>query len=62
MPDFEAWQKQVRSTGACANPTRMRGHRTVIDAETGEVLDHYSTDDEPTGYRLFFSGMSCALA
>jgi hypothetical protein len=56
MPDFEAWQKQVRSTGACANPTRMRGHRTVIDAETGELLDHYSTDDEPAGYRLIRCG------
>lgn len=56
MPDFEAWQKQVRSTGACANPTRMRGHRIVIDAETGEVLDYYSTDDEPTGYRLIRCG------
>jgi hypothetical protein len=56
MPDFAEWQKQVRSTGACANPTRMRGHRTVIDAATGEVLDHYSTDDEPMGYRLVRCG------
>ncbi|MBG0563177.1 replication initiator [Actinoplanes aureus] len=56
MPDFQEWQKQVRSTGACSNPTRMRGYRTVTDAETGEVLDHYSTDDEPTGYRLVRCG------
>jgi hypothetical protein len=52
MPDFAAWEKQVRSTGACASPIRLRGYRTVVDAGTGEVLDHYCTDDEPTGYRL----------
>ncbi|GAA4459332.1 replication initiator [Phytohabitans houttuyneae] len=56
MPDFPAWERQVRLTGACANPIRLRGYRTVVDAGTGEVLDHYCTDDEPTGYRLVRCG------
>ena len=56
MPDFQAWQQQIRATGACANPIRLRGSRTVVDAATGQVLEHYSTDNEPLGYLLIACG------
>lgn len=56
MPDFAAWQQQIRATGACANPIRLRGSRTVSDAATGQVLEHYSTDNEPLGYLLIACG------
>ncbi len=56
MPDFPAWQQQIRATGACANPIRLRGSRTVSDAATGQVIEHYDTDNEPLGYLLIACG------
>jgi hypothetical protein len=56
MPDYALWQKKIRATGACAHPIRMRGGRTVVDAETGELLDSYHTDDDPLGYLMIPCG------
>jgi hypothetical protein len=56
MPDYAEWVRKVRATGACANPIRMRGGRIVVDAQTGEVLDSFHTDDDPLGYVLIPCG------
>lgn len=56
MPDFAAWERKIRATGACANPIRMRGGRIVVDQETGELLDAFHTDDEPLGYHMIACG------
>jgi hypothetical protein len=56
MPDFPRWQEMVRATGGCAQPIRLRGERLTVDAETGELIESYRTDDEPTGYLLTACG------
>ncbi|WP_030397420.1 replication initiator [Kitasatospora purpeofusca] len=49
LPDLNRWLDQVRATGGCAEPVHLRGHSTTLDAGTGEVLRHYSTEAEPGG-------------
>jgi hypothetical protein len=56
MPDYPEWERQIRATGCCSNPVRMRGGRDIIDAETGELLDSYHTDNEPLGYLMIPCG------
>jgi hypothetical protein len=56
MPDYAEWERKTRATGACSNPIRMRGGRIVYDAETGEVLNSYHTDDDPLGYLMLPCG------
>ena len=46
----------VTATGGCAQPVRLRGRRLTIDTSTGEVLDEYNTENEPTGYLLIACG------
>src|SRR3569833_151221 len=50
LPDFERFRQMVNATGGCAQPIRLKGGRTTLDAHTGEIIESYSTDDEPTGY------------
>jgi hypothetical protein len=50
MPDFPRWQQMMNATGGCAQPVRLKGEHLTIDAQTGELIESYSTDDEPTGY------------
>jgi hypothetical protein len=52
MPDFPRWQQMINATGGCAQPIRLRGERLTVDAVTGELIESYSTDSEPTGYLL----------
>jgi hypothetical protein len=56
MPDFSAWERKIRATGACANPIRIRGGRIVVDQATGELLDAFHTDDDPLGYYMIACG------
>ncbi|RKT17994.1 hypothetical protein BX285_2403 [Streptomyces sp. 1114.5] len=49
MPDLNRWLDQIRATGGCAEPIYLTGHTTTLDADTGEVLRHYSTATEPGG-------------
>ncbi len=49
MPDLNRWLEQIRATGGCAEPVYLAGHTTTLDADTGEVLRHYSTATEPGG-------------
>jgi hypothetical protein len=56
MPDYVEWDRQIRATGGCSNPIRIRGGRVVTDAKTGEVLDAFHTDASPAGYLLIPCG------
>src|SRR5262245_1430202 len=56
LPDFERFRQMVHATGGCAAPIRLKGERTTIDAETGEIIESYSTTDEPTGFLLTACG------
>ncbi|MFF9640528.1 replication initiator [Kitasatospora aureofaciens] len=49
MPDLNRWLEQIRATGGCAEPVYLAGHTTTLDADTGEILRHYSTATEPGG-------------
>jgi hypothetical protein len=46
-PDYERWAEQVKATGYCAHPVRLRGRVEHADPATGEVGTVYSTDREP---------------
>jgi hypothetical protein len=56
MPDFARWQEMITSAGGCEQPIRLRGERLTLDGETGELIESYSTDDEPTGYLITACG------
>jgi hypothetical protein len=49
LPGFDRWQEQVRRTGGCAQPIRLRGQTITRDRATGDVLYSYSTEHEPGG-------------
>jgi hypothetical protein len=46
-PDFEAFEAQLRSSGYCARPIRLRG--TIETCDGHGVKRVRSTDDEPDG-------------
>lgn len=46
---FDRWLEQIRGTGGCARPVYLAGYSTTVDPDTGAVLAHYSTADEPGG-------------
>jgi hypothetical protein len=48
--------RQVGSLGGCARPIRMTGHRTRLDAATGQILDHLDTRHLPAGELLIRCG------
>ncbi|AVH58770.1 MULTISPECIES: replication initiator [Streptomyces] len=50
-PQYTRWLEQITATGGCAHPVHLSGSTTTLDAETGEILHHYDTHDEP-GERL----------
>ncbi|MCA1703671.1 MAG: replication initiation protein, partial [Actinobacteria bacterium] len=56
QPGFERWRQMVEGAGGCTAPIRLVGNSATIDAGTGEVLDMYSTRDEPTEYLLVACG------
>ncbi|GAA1587562.1 plasmid replication initiator protein [Actinomadura kijaniata] len=56
MPDFARWHEMIKAAGGCEQPIRLRGERLTVDGETGELIESYSTDDEPTGYLLTACG------
>jgi hypothetical protein len=56
MPDFSRWHEMIKSAGGCEQPIRLRGERLTLDGETGELIESYSTDDEPTGYLITACG------
>lgn len=56
MPDFPRWHQMIKAAGGCEQPIRLRGEKLVIDGSTGELIESYSTADEPTGYLLTACG------
>ena len=56
QPGFERWRQMVEGAGGCTAPIRLVGNSATIDADSGEVLDTYSTRDEPTEYLLVACG------
>src|SRR3954462_8295627 len=50
--EWERFQRQLRSSGYCRRPVRLRGRVDSLDASTGEVVASYSTDHEPDGTLL----------
>ncbi|MFJ8274671.1 replication initiator protein RepSA [Streptomyces sp. NPDC094154] len=48
-PRFDRWKDQVRRTGGCADPIRLRGWVLHKDKTTSQTLHHYSTEGEPGG-------------
>ena len=44
---WERFERQLRSTGYCRRPVRLRGQVDAIDKATGEVVTVYSTEHEP---------------
>lgn len=56
QPGFERWRQMVAGTGGCEHPIRLVGQSMTADAQTGDVVDSYSTFDEPTGYLLTACG------
>ncbi|MEU5877181.1 replication initiator [Spirillospora sp. NPDC047279] len=56
MPDFRRWHEMIKSAGGCEQPIRLHGERLTVDGETGELIESYSTDNEPTGYLITACG------
>src|SRR3954454_3623227 len=50
--EWERFERQLRSTGYCRQPVRLRGRVDSIDRDTGEVVTSYSTEHEPDGTLL----------
>ena len=46
---WERFERQMRSTGYCRRPVRLRGQVDAIDVATGECRTVYSTEPEPDG-------------
>jgi hypothetical protein len=44
---WERLERQMRSTGYCRRPVRLRGQVDAVDAATGERRAVYSTQPEP---------------
>jgi hypothetical protein len=51
-PDYQRWADQIRKTGGCAQPVRLRGGVDYLDSRTGSVLRRYRTAAEPGGVLL----------
>ena len=50
--EWERFERQLRSTGYCRRPVRLRGRVDAVDVATGEVVRVYSTEREPDGTLL----------
>ncbi|WP_374117402.1 replication initiator [Streptomyces sp. RKAG293] len=46
----------MSSLGGCAQPIRLEGHRTEIDAFTGEILRELKSEELPAGHPLVRCG------
>ena len=50
--EWERFERQLRSTGYCRRPVRLKGRVDSVDPSTGEVVASYSTEREPDGTLL----------
>ncbi|MEU2180017.1 replication initiator [Streptomyces thermolilacinus] len=62
LPTFTGYRnllglvRQLSSLGGCAQPIRLEGQRTEIDAFTGEILRELKSKDLPSGHLLVRCG------
>ncbi|MEU7860300.1 replication initiator [Nonomuraea sp. NPDC049141] len=54
--DVTRWLHQVDRLRGCREPIRLTGESTTINADTGELLRHYTTTNEPHGQLLVRCG------
>ncbi|KOV57493.1 replication initiator [Streptomyces sp. MMG1121] len=54
--DLTGLVRQLSSLGGCAQPMRLEGHRTEIDAFTGEILRELKSKELPAGHLLVRCG------
>ncbi len=50
--EFERWTEQIRRTGFCSHPIRLRGQSLTIDAGSGEILRRHDSSEDPDGVLL----------
>jgi hypothetical protein len=50
--DYPAWTAALATSGYCTRPVRLIGSLTRTDPGTGEIVDHYTTAQEPGGVLL----------
>src|SRR3954452_18003589 len=50
--EWDRFERQLRSSGYCRRPVRLRGRVDSLDAQTGEVVNSSSTEHEPDGTLL----------
>jgi hypothetical protein len=50
--DYPAWAAALAASGYCTRPVRLIGGLTRTDPNTGEVVDRYTTAQEPGGVLL----------
>src|SRR4051812_10404929 len=55
-PGYERWRSMVAGTGGCAHPIHLAGESAIVNTDTGEILHHYRTTDEPSGHLLVACG------
>ncbi|MGH6655937.1 MAG: replication initiator [Actinocrinis sp.] len=48
-PDFRRWYERLGQVGGCQNPIYLTGRTVVSDPVTGEVLQVFSSADQPFG-------------
>jgi hypothetical protein len=54
--DYWRWERQVRRTGGCWRPIRLKGRVSKADRDSGELVEVYSTETEPDGQLLVACG------
>ncbi|MGV9991617.1 replication initiator [Streptomyces sp. NPDC003374] len=54
--DLPGLVRQLSSLGGCAQPIRLEGHHTEIDAFTGEILRELKSKELPAGHLLVRCG------
>ncbi|WP_433438408.1 replication initiator [Nonomuraea sp. CA-141351] len=50
--DVTRWLRQVDRLRGCTDPIRLTGGSAILNGTTGEVLNAYTTRDEPQTGRL----------
>ncbi|MCX4845773.1 replication initiator [Streptomyces sp. NBC_00893] len=54
--DLPGLVRQLSSLGGCAQPIRLEGHRTEVNASTGQVLRELKSKELPAGHLLVRCG------
>ncbi|MFC5822287.1 replication initiator [Nonomuraea insulae] len=54
--DLTRWLEQVHRLGGCTEPVRLVGETVTLDATSGQVVSHYSSQREPHGQLLIRCG------